>query len=154
MQDNVPQTETVEFDIPIIQGDDLAIQWYFNSGVSFGNTSIQISSFIVPGKYKLPYINFTLDYVDHILQNAYVAFIFLQQYYFYDMPARYFKYNGEQMAAQGIKKLKTQTLKFPAFNDPNTLQLIKTNLGNGTIQKMSVNLSSRNANTTLKYDTE
>lgn len=103
---------------------------------------------------KLPYINFELNYVDHYLQNAYVAFIYLQQYYFWDMPARYFKYNGVQMAAQGIKKLKTQKLKFPAFNDPNTLQLIKTNLGNGTIQKMSVNLSSRNANTTLKYDTE
>ena len=104
--------------------------------------------------YELPYVNFELNYIDHYLQNAWVAFIFLQQYYFWDMPARYFKYNGEQMAAQGIKKLKTQTLKLPAFNDPNTLQLIKTGLGNGTIQKMSVNLSSRNANTTLKYDTE
>lgn len=104
--------------------------------------------------YELPYINFELNYVDHILQNAYVAFIYLQQYYFWDMPARYFKYNGEQLAAQGIKKLKTQKLKFPALTDPNTLQLIKTNIGNGTIQKMSVNLSSRNANTTLKYDTE
>ena len=109
---------------------------------------------IQDSQYKLPYVNFELNNVDHILQNAYAAFIWLQQYYFWDMPARYFKYNGEQMVAQGIKKLKTQTLKFPAFNDPNTLQLIKTNLGNGTIQKMSVNLSSRNANTTLKYDTE
>ena len=105
-------------------------------------------------KFKLPYENFRLNGVDHILQNAWAAFIYLQQYYFWDMPGRYFKYNGGQMVAQGIKKLKTQTLKFPAFNDPNTLQLIKTNLGNGTIQKMSVNLSSRNANTTLKYDTE
>ena len=104
--------------------------------------------------YKLPYVNFRLDDVDHNLQNAYVAFIWLQQYYFWDMPARRFRYNGVESYAQGIKKLKTQTLKFPALNDPNTLQLIKTNLGNGTIQKMSVNLSSRNANTTLKYDTE
>ena len=106
------------------------------------------------GEYKLPYINFILNNVDHYLQNAYVAFIFLQRYYFWDMPARYFKYNGEQVEAQGVKKLKTQTLKFPAYTDPNTMQLIKTNFGNGTIQKMSVNLSSRNAQTTLKYDTE
>lgn len=111
-------------------------------------------SFVGLGDFKLPYINFRLNDSDHYLQNAYVAFIYLQQYYFWDMPARYFKYNGVQVAAQGIKRLKTQTLKFPAFNDPNTLQLIKTNLGNGTIQKMSVNLSSRNAQTTLKYDTE
>ena len=105
--------------------------------------------------YTLSYLNIGNPYdPKYSLQNGWVSFYFLQQYYFWDMPARYFKYNGEQMAAQGIKKLKTQTLKFPAFNDPNTLQLIKTNLGNGTIQKMSVNLSSRNANTTLKYDTE
>ena len=115
---------------------------------------VLLSPTLQSGVYKLPYVNFSLGGVDHYLQNAYVSFIFLQQYYFWDMPARYFKYNGEPMAAQGIKRLKTQKLKFPAFNDPNTLQLIKTNLGNGTIQKMSVNLSSRNANTTLKYDTE
>jgi len=111
-------------------------------------------SILRSAKYKLPYVNFVLNGSDHILQNAYAAFIWLQQYYFYDMPARYFKYNGIQEQALGIKKLKTQTLKFPAFNDPNTLQLIKTHIGNGTIQKMSVNLSSRNAQTTLIYDTE
>ena len=124
---------------------------YFGSGSPGEEPIIQVYK---KNTYKLPYINFELDNVDHYLQNAYVAFIFLQQYYFWDMPARYFKYNGEQMSAQGIKKLKTQTLKFPVLNDPNTLQLIKTGLGNGTIQKMSVNLSSRTANTTLKYDTE
>lgn len=122
---------------------------------SSGSGTLKIRIEVVPVEsYKLPYINFRLNDSDHYLQNAYVAFIYLQQYYFWDMPARYFKYNGVQMAAQGIKKLKTQTLKFPAYTDPNTLQLIKTNLGNGTIQKMSVNLSSRNAQTTLKYDTE
>ena len=111
-------------------------------------------TFVRLSEYKLPYLWFGQDMGQYVLQNGYAAFVYLQQYYFWDMPARYFKYNGEQMVAQGIKKLKTQTLKFPAFNDPNTLQLIKTNLGNGTIQKMSVNLSSRNANATLKYDTE
>ena len=115
---------------------------------------VLLSAILSSGKYKLPYVNYYFDDTDHYLQNAYVAFIYLQQYYFYDMPARYFKYNGEQMTAQGIKKLKTQTLNFPAFEDPDPMELIKTNLGNGTIQKMSVNLSSRNANTTLKYDTE
>ena len=104
--------------------------------------------------YKLPYYNFEIDSVDHVLQNAYASFVYLQQYYFYDMPAWVFTYNGNQLVAQGVKKLKTQTLKFPSLHDPNTLQLIKTDLGYGTIQKLSVNLCSRNANTTLKYDTE
>ena len=52
------------------------------------------------------------------------------------------------------KRLKTQTIRFPALEDPDLLKLIETNMGSGTIGKLSVNLSSRNANATLKYDTE
>lgn len=106
------------------------------------------------GNLALPYINFIIDASDHYLQNAYVAFYFLQQYYAFDMPAYQYEINGEQMYAYGIKKLKNQTLRFPVLNDPDLVQLVKTNMGNGTIEKLSVNLSSRNANATLKYDTE
>ena len=102
----------------------------------------------------LPYYNYIVNSSDHYLQNAYVAFCFLQQYYAYDMPAYQYEINGEQMYAYGIKKLKNQTLRFPVLNDPDLVQLVKTNLGNGVIEKLSVNLSSRNANTTLKYDTQ
>ena len=105
-------------------------------------------------EYKLPYGNFNINYSEHILQNAWVAFIYLQQYYMFDMPARNVEINGVRQQVYGVKKLKTQTIKFPVLAEPDMLNLIKTGLGNGTIQKMSVNLSSRNANTTLKYDTE
>ena len=103
---------------------------------------------------KLPYYNFQIDNNDHILQNAYVAFCLLQQYYAYDMPGRNYAINGVQMVAQGIKKLKNQTIRFPVLTDPDLVELVKTNLGNGSIEKISINLSSRNANATLKYDTE
>ena len=103
---------------------------------------------------ELPYMNFNMGGDDHYLQNYLVAFIYLQNYYAYDMPASLYSINGEQMYAQGVKKLKTQSLKFPLLTDPDVLKLVKTNLGNGMIQKLSVNLSSRNANATLKYDTE
>jgi hypothetical protein len=109
---------------------------------------------VASAPYCLPYENFYLDGANHILQNPYVAFVFLQNYYAYDMPAKNYVVNGIDKTALGVKKLKTQTLNFPSLTDPNTMQLIKTLLGNGTIQKMSVNLSSRNAQTTLKYDTE
>jgi hypothetical protein len=104
--------------------------------------------------YRLSYENFKFDDTDHILQNAWVSFMFLQRYYMFDMPARNVQINGVTQIVQGIKKLKTQTIKFPVLTEPDMFNLIKTGLGNGTIQKMSVNLSSRNANTTLKYDTE
>lgn len=110
--------------------------------------------FVKIGTYELPYINWEIDGNYHYLQNAYVAFCFLQQYYAYDMPAPSYEINGKQMNARGVKRLKSQTLRFPVLNDPNLVELVKTNLGNGTIEKLSVNLSSRNANATLKYDTE
>ena len=106
------------------------------------------------GEYVLPYVNYNPDGNDHYLQNAYVAFCFLQRYYAYDMPAPDYEIDGEQYTAIGVKRLKTQSIRFPAFNDPDLLQLVKTYLGDGAIEKISVNLSSRNANATLKYDTE
>lgn len=115
---------------------------------------VLLSAVLVDGAYKLPYINFVLNGVDHWLQNALVAFIFLQSYYEYDMPALNYRVNGIDVVASGVKKLKTQTLNFPCYADPNPMELIKTFIGNGTIQKLSINLSSRNANATLKYDTE
>lgn len=121
--------------------------------VDLRNT-ISVTVTAVSQSLSLPYYNFVIDNNDHYLQNAYAAFVFLQQYYAFDMPAYQYVINGEQMYAYGIKKLKNQTLRFPVLNDPNLVQLVKTNLGNGTIEKLSVNLSSRNANATLKYDTE
>lgn len=120
-----------------------------------GTGTITFNFAIIPiDGFKLPYVNFTIDSTDHILQNAYVAFMYLQRYYAYDMPAPQYSINGVSMYAYGIKKLKNQTLKFPLLNDPDLMQLVKTEIGNGMIQKLSVNLSSRNANATLKYDTE
>lgn len=111
-------------------------------------------TFLGIGAFALPYINWNIDGNDHFLQNAYVAFCFLQQYYAYDMPAPDYEIDGIQYTAIGVKRLKTQTIRFPALTDPDLLQLIETNMGAGTIGKLSVNLSSRNANATLKYDTE
>lgn len=104
--------------------------------------------------YMLPYYNYFVNANDHVLQNAYVAFCLLQQYYAYDMPAPHYRVNDSDMTAFGIKKLKTQDIRFPLLHDIDLNQLIKTTLGNGTIDKLSINLSSRNANATLKYDTE
>lgn len=129
--------------------------------IAFSNDSVispsnaqNIDIFIYDNILVLPYYNYVIGTQDHYLQNAYVAFCILQQYYAFDMPAPRYEINGVQMYAQGVKKLKNQTIRFPLLNDPDLVQLVKTNLGNGTIEKLSVNLSSRNANATLKYDTE
>ena len=94
------------------------------------------------------------DTLGRVLQNGYASFDFLRRFYYYDLPARNYSVGGVAASALGMKKLKIQTIKFPAYTDPNLLKLITTSIGNGTIQKLSVTLSSRNATATLKYDTE
>lgn len=132
------------------------IELYHNVGATYTAviSSLKVNNAIMDSGFALPYYNFVIDGNDHYLQNAFVAFCLLQDYYAFDMPAPLYSINGTQKYATGIKKLKNQEIRFPVFNDPDLVQLVKTNLGNGVIEKLSVNLSSRNANATLKYDTE
>lgn len=109
------------------------------------------------GQLELPFIRQTVDGVEYFLQNGYLAFINIQPtYWVYDMPARNFKINNSRYyALGGLERKKKQTLNFPAGDtDPNPMQLIKTYIGNGQVDKLSVNLCSRNIKATLKYDTE
>mgnify|MGYP006917395268 FL=1 len=109
----------------------------------------------VPSRYELPFTETNVNGDTYYLQNGYLAFINLQpNYWVYDLPAREVKINGSQTYVRGIERKKKQTLIFPIDTDPNPVQLIKTYLGNGEIDKMSINLLSRSAKTTLKYDTE
>ena len=108
------------------------------------------------GQLELPFTRQTVDNVEYYLQNGYLAFINIQPtYWIYDMPARNFKINNSPNRAIGIERKKKQTLNFPAgTTDPNPMQLVKTYIGNGQVDKLSVNLCSRNIKATLKYDTE
>lgn len=108
------------------------------------------------GQLELPFTRQTVDGVEYFLQNGFLAFINIQPtYWVYDMPARNFKINNIPKYAIGIERKKKQTLNFPAgTTDPNPMQLVKTYIGNGQVDKLSVNLCSINIKATLKYDTE
>lgn len=109
-------------------------------------------------EYKLPIIQFTVQIpnvsTDIIsCQNGYLAFYFLQRYYMWDMPAYSISANIDGNASvSAIKKQKTQQVTFPALQIPDFFKLVKTKVGNGQIDKLSLNLS-RQAKTTLRYDT-
>lgn len=106
-------------------------------------------------QWTLPFTRQTVNGVEYFLQNGYLAFINLQPtYWLYDLPASRVSINGSETGADGIERKKKQTLVFPANDDPNPMQLIKTYIGNGQVDKLSVNLCSRNIKATLKYDTE
>lgn len=115
---------------------------------------VLLAAVLESGEYILPYYDFSTSIAQHYLQNGYVAFAFLQQYYAYDMPAWEYVINGIQKTAYGVKRLKNQTLTFPAIWDPDLVELIKTNLGDGEVAKLSLNLTSRGANATLNFDIE
>lgn len=106
-------------------------------------------------QWILPFTRQTINGVEYFLQNGYLAFINLQSpYWMYDLPARRVSVNGSEVYAYGIERKKKQTFSFPATDDPNPMQLIKTYIGNGQVDKLSVNLHSRSIKATFKYDTE
>ena len=111
---------------------------------------------IIPQTYALPFVRRDVDNVTYYLQNGLLAMINLQpQYWLYDMPARNLIVNGVQVWAYGIQRRKSQTVTFPIGNDdPDLMGLVKTQIGNGQFEKISINLSSRTAKATLKHDTE
>lgn len=84
------------------------------------------------------------------LQNGYLSFERLREYYYYDLSGTHFRVDGEVGYAYA-KKLKKQEVSFPCLYDPDIQKLIKTEMGEGQIEKLTINLSSRVANATLKY---
>lgn len=121
---------------------------------AMGATPPRIRVMRVGGTYFLPFVHRTIGDIEYVNQNGFLSFMYLQpSYYLYDMPAYEIRVNGEATTANGIKREKKQTLRFSLDADPDPMKLIKTYLGEGQIEKISVNLSSRNANATLMFDT-
>lgn len=115
---------------------------------------VLLSAITEDSQYKLPYMTVLDGYTTIILQNPYVAFYYLQNYYAFDLPARSYSINGVQKIAAGVKKQMSQTITFPCIRDIDVLKLIKTELGLASIEKLSINLSSRQGKATLKYNTQ
>ena len=90
----------------------------------------------------------------YYIQNGMLSFSYLEkQYYKYDLPCWYYKIgdDGGSEYASGIKKSRHQEVTFPAIDDPDLYELIKTDMGEGQIEKISINLTSRKAKATLGY---
>lgn len=107
-------------------------------------------------EYEVPILLTTIDSIDYYLQNGYMAFMNLQpRYYIYDMPAREVVINGRALRLVEISRNLKQNIILPVGeNDPNPIQLIKTEIGNGEIEKININLHSRSAKIILRYDTD
>lgn len=117
-----------------------------NTIACFGNATVSAL------RYGTPNVPMVVK-GDNKLQNGYLSFWYLQKYYEWDMPASRYKIGNEDVTqyAKGVIKLKTQDVSFPALEDVDLQKLIKTSIGEGQIEKLSINLSSRNGKATLKF---
>lgn len=108
-----------------------------------------------PGAYKLQVNELTVDGVEYRLQNGLLSFFYIQpNFWNYNMPAKLVTINNVVENARSIERNKKQTVSFPVSGEIEPNSLVKTNLGNGEIRKISVNLESSMAEAELRYDTE
>lgn len=90
-----------------------------------------------------------------VAQNWYASWIYLQNFYLWDMPARNIESNVlNYLYTRDIKKCMKHTIEFPTEEDPDELELIKTAFGNGKIDEISINLDTRKAKVNLLYRPE
>lgn len=89
----------------------------------------------------IPFVNFG-DNDEYILQNGFMSFMWLQRYYLYDLPASSYEIDGETGTAMDTKRIRRQTVTAPWGLDVDLAGLVKTSLGNGQIQSLTINLQS------------
>ena len=92
------------------------------------------------------------DTYNAVIQNFYAAWAYLVRFYMHDMPASNLDCNvlGD-LYANDIKMCMKHTIEFPIEEDLNELELIKTTIGNGKIDEISVNINTRHAKVRLLY---
>lgn len=95
------------------------------------------------------------DIYTAVAQNWYASWIYLQNFYLWDMPAYSIESNVlNYLYARDIKKCMKHTIEFPTEEDPDELELIKTAFGNGKIDEISIGLDTRIAKVNLLYRPE
>lgn len=92
------------------------------------------------------------DTYNAVIQNFYAAWAYLVRFYMYDMPASNLDCNVlSNLYASGVKMCMKHTIEFPIEEDLNELELIKTTIGNGKIDEVSINVNTRRAKVRLLY---
>ena len=94
----------------------------------------------------------SMNTYDAIVQNWYASWNYLINFYLYDLPAYTATSNTLGfLPSSDIKKCLKHSLEFHTEEDLNELQLIKTSIGNGKIDSVSINLDTRLAKVILVY---
>ena len=107
------------------------------------------------GRERVPVLSQLIDGDVYQNQNGYLSYFFLHpNYWGYNLPTKNVNINNTDMTLRYISRLKSQEVKFPFDRDISPLKLIHTSIGDGKVESISVNLSSRMHTIDLRYDTE
>ena len=114
----------------------------------------------VTNEYYLPLVVTSVPSASRVNMVIYVQNYFaalsrlIPSFLVSDLPSWTYKIDGATFNSKGIQRGKKQTSHIPFGNTvPDVMKLVRTGIGDGQIEKLSLNLSSRVAKTTLKFDT-
>jgi len=102
--------------------------------------------------------NVNITYKAYV-QNVYATWAHLLNYYLYDMPGDQAEFTNSDdtivlsntLTIKGLKKFMSQDITFKSDIDPDVNSYIKTGLGNGQIDSLDINLTTRNIKATLLF---
>lgn len=125
------------------------------SGVSEDGFAI-IGAILSGSNYLTPIVSQTTDNVAYSMQNGLMSYIYLHPIYWLDdMPAERLTINNEPYMAYSVKRTKRQEIDFPSNNyEVDEYELIKTELGDGQIDKLSVSLTSGFINAEILHEND
>ena len=137
---------TSDIDYMLLQPGDIS-----NDGFAI----FAASQSIVDGTYKTILITKTLNGITYDLQNGLLSIAQIQDsWWLYNLPAKTVNVNGKDTTVKSIQRKKKQKIVFPiVIENVNPYNLIKTNIGNGEIENLEVNLSNETAEAQLQYET-
>ena len=113
------------------------------------------SQSIVDGTYKTILLTKTINGITYDLQNGVLSIAQIQDsWWLYNLPAKTVNVNGKDTTVKSIQRKKKQKIVFPiVIENVNPYNLIKTNIGNGEIENIEINLSNETAEAQLQYET-
>lgn len=91
------------------------------------------------------------------LQNGVLSWLYLFNFYSTNLPATVAEYDGypkKVINVTGISRSMSHEIKIPVEADPDLYQLITTSIGNGQINNISIDTTTRQATIELLYSPE
>lgn len=102
--------------------------------------------------HYLPIKDVELEGYIYKCQNSILTFTELvKNYQLFNLPVKKVIVNGNQEEVEDLMKFKIQKISFPIVEDINPMQLIKTSVGKGNVEKISINLLRRFLTGTIKH---